>query len=59
MHGLDLFFVFNPLKTSDISDDMKLVGSPVEEELSRTMMDYWTNFAYVGSPNRAKMILEI
>ncbi len=73
MHVLELIFVFNTLKTTDISEDMELLGSKEEEQLSKKIMDYWTNFARTGDPNhpdlpewpsydsknRATMILDV
>jgi para-nitrobenzyl esterase len=51
-HGLEIPFVFGGLK-SDFNLDL-LFGSDESnrrQNLSDTMMTYWTNFAYTGSPN--------
>lgn len=51
-HGLEIPFVFGSFK-SDFYIDL-LFGTSTKEErqsLSKTMMGYWTNFAYSGSPN--------
>jgi carboxylesterase type B len=40
VHVLELFFVFNTLQTTDISEDMELSGSKEEELLSKRIMDY-------------------
>ncbi|MFX1536908.1 MAG: carboxylesterase/lipase family protein [Promethearchaeota archaeon] len=53
VHVLDLFFVFNTLKTIDIAEDMQLSGSKEEEHLSKTIMDTWASFAQTGNPNHS------
>ena len=51
MHVLELFFVFSTIKTTDISEDMELLGSEEEKQLSRKIMEYWTSFARTGNPH--------
>ncbi len=51
VHVLELFFIFKTITTTDISDDMELLGSKEEEELSQKIMNYWINFARKGDPN--------
>ncbi|MGV8123525.1 MAG: carboxylesterase/lipase family protein [Candidatus Xenobiia bacterium LiM19] len=43
-HGVDLAYVFGNLARPDGYDD-------IDFRLSRTVMDYWVNFARTGNPN--------
>lgn len=54
-HVLDLFFVFNTLDTTDVSDAMRLSKSAEEKHLSESMMDAWVQFARLGNPNHANL----
>uniref|UniRef100_A0A8C5MYQ1 Carboxylic ester hydrolase n=1 Tax=Leptobrachium leishanense TaxID=445787 RepID=A0A8C5MYQ1_9ANUR len=49
-HGDELFFIMGGMF---LSEDVlfKVKGTKEEEELSRTMMKYWANFARAGNPN--------
>ena len=47
-HGQEIEFVFGDLASILATDD--------DRALSAAMMDYWTNFARTGDPNRADLI---
>lgn len=46
-HGLEIFYLFGNFK----GDNASVPETPAERQLSKNIMQYWTNFAKTGNPN--------
>jgi len=51
LHSLEIPFVFNQLDWGGFKQLYKRKNLPAAQNLSKTMMGYWTNFAKTGNPN--------
>tara|TARA_B100000315_G_scaffold153225_1_gene141923 strand:- start:2764 stop:3720 length:957 start_codon:yes stop_codon:yes gene_type:complete len=52
-HGLEISFVFGEFEQG-MGIGYIYPGDEAQEQLSRSMMSYWTQFAYTGNPHRGR-----